>query len=445
MSLLSPKELKNLKTLILSADPNNWELATQILLAQKETPIKDHFFLSFLMGIIIFRTDKMQPRELQYIKNHLLFLIELGDKDFYKKVKHLPADFRVFNSKFGRHPNRLYHKLSALIDNSPVDQKIFLTLPFEQQGANFVYSWQCRFLLERGLLSLEEFEKLFIKKDKQSKKNSFTLIRIPIQKVPEKYLEHLLNQEISHLTLSSNQLTELPTIFYQLKKLEYLSINQNPIQKIEASSETWPKLTNLEIYRCKQLQELPNTLIETAPLRKLSISSCQLKLFPSIVLKAKKLLYLSLAGNKFTAVPCAITELKQLKTLNLNNNINLKKLPETLGQLGQLQGLKLSNCALIDLPSSLGDLKNLNDIRLGNNRLQELPDRFFELDNIQEISLSNNLISLTKEFLDRLLALPNLSNLGLDNMPITPKIYKEYYESILKPRFWQIHITNPQR
>ncbi|MCP4443598.1 MAG: leucine-rich repeat domain-containing protein [Aureispira sp.] len=445
MPVLTPQELNNLKTLLLSLEPNNWEIAIQILIAHKNEPIVDHQFLSLVWGIIVFKESKMQIQSLWQIKKHLTELIQIGDQDFYKQTKHLAADFRTFTTKFRHQPDRLYNKLSAIIDNSPLDPKMFLVIPLQQPPSNFIYSWQCRFLLERALFSVENFQKLFIKKSYNSSLNAFSFPRIPLQKIPKKYLESLNTADISHVSISCNQAKEVPSVFYQLTELEYLSISQNPIQYINADSKNWPKLSKLILYRCKQLQELPNALIQSAPLSRLEISSCQLHTFPTIVLKAKKLEYLSLAGNKFPSMPSEIEQLQKLETLDLDNNINLKQLPESLSQLQQLYQLKLSNCALTTLPSTIGALKNLQNLRLANNQLQELPDSFFELDNLEELSISNNQIPLTKDFLDRLLELPKLRYLLLDNLPITPQIYQEYYLPILKPRFRELYIKDPAK
>lgn len=446
MSSLSPKELDNLKILLLSLESTNWEIAIEILIAHKNKLVVDQDFLSFTWGIIVFKESKMQQQELWQVKRHLTALIQIWDQDFYKKTKHLASDFRIFTSKFGREPERLYRKLSTIIDNSPLTVKSFLFIPLKKQSSSaFIYSWQCRFMLERGLFSLEEFQQIFIGNDYLSNKNKLHLARFPLEAIPKKYLDKLPVLQITNLSIACNELKELPSAFYLLTELEYLDIRQNPIKQFAVHSNTWKKLITLVIYRCKQLQELPNTLIQTAPLQHLEMDSCQLKTFPTVVLSAKKLNTLSLAGNKFSTIPLKIEQLQELKTLDLDNNIYLKELPYTITQLQQLEQLKLSNCALRTLPDNFGNLKNLKELRLANNHLQELPESFFELENLEKLSISNNLIPLTKDFLDRLLQLPSLRYLLLEKLPITPKIYKEYYNPILKPRFKELYIRDPQK
>ena len=68
-------------------------------------------------------------------------------------------------------------------------------------------------------------------------------------------------------------------------------------------------------------------------------------------------------------------------------------LPESFGDLVNLQNLSLNNNHLTQLPNSFGNLTGLTTIRLYNNKLTSLPANFGELNNLLTIYLDNNLLT----------------------------------------------------
>ena len=81
---------------------------------------------------------------------------------------------------------------------------------------------------------------------------------------------------------------------------------------------------------------------------------------------------LSLSGMRLTELPESIGQLTQLQTLNLSSN-QLTALPESLGQLTQLQELRLHDNQLTTLPESLGQLTQLQKLYVAANQLTALP------------------------------------------------------------------------
>ena len=67
---------------------------------------------------------------------------------------------------------------------------------------------------------------------------------------------------------------------------------------------------------------------------------------------------LHLSGYQLLALPESLGQLTQLQSLNLSNN-QLTSLPESLGQLTQLQSLDVSYNQLTSLSESLGRLRQL--------------------------------------------------------------------------------------
>ena len=65
-------------------------------------------------------------------------------------------------------------------------------------------------------------------------------------------------------------------------------------------------------------------------------------------------------------------------------------LPETLGQLTNLQKLNLDYNQLTELPNSIGQLNNLQILKLDDNKLIKLPDTLYQLTNLHTLNLQGN-------------------------------------------------------
>ncbi len=124
---------------------------------------------------------------------------------------------------------------------------------------------------------------------------------------------------------------------------------------------------------------------------------------------------LDLANNQLAALPEWLGQLTQLQSLNLADN-QLTALPESLGQLAQLQTLSLSSNQLTALPESLGQLKQLQTLDLSRNRLTTLPEWASQLTQLQSLGLSGNQLTTLPEWLGQL---TNLRCLDLSYLELT--------------------------
>lgn len=68
----------------------------------------------------------------------------------------------------------------------------------------------------------------------------------------------------------------------------------------------------------------------------------------------------------------------------------LTDVPETVGNLSQLQGLILCDNHIENLPTSIARLKHLKSLLLHRNRLKHLPRDIVSLRNLVELSLREN-------------------------------------------------------
>jgi hypothetical protein len=134
---------------------------------------------------------------------------------------------------------------------------------------------------------------------------------------------------------------------------------------------------------------------------------------------------LNLSDNKLTTLPESLGQLTQLQTLNLSDN-KLITLPESLGQLTPLQTLNLSDNKLTTLPESLGQLTQLRTLNLSDNNLTTLPESLGQLTQLQTLNLSDNKLTTLPESLGQLTQLRLLTarKLKLKAMPVAMRELK---------------------
>ncbi|RDX75102.1 putative disease resistance RPP13-like protein 1, partial [Mucuna pruriens] len=100
--------------------------------------------------------------------------------------------------------------------------------------------------------------------------------------------------------------------------------------------------------------------------------------------KFKFLHVLSLCGcSEFTQVPDTVGDLKHLRSIDLSRT-DIKKLPDSICSLYNLQILKLSQCRYLEeLPSNLHKLTNLCHLEFSDTKVRSLPMKLEKLKNLQ--------------------------------------------------------------
>ena len=135
---------------------------------------------------------------------------------------------------------------------------------------------------------------------------------------------------------------------------------------------------------------------------------------------------LNFSGHELHEVPDSIGDLSELESLILDCNY-LRDIPKSLGFLTSLKVLNLSTNYLRVLPGSLGSLKELLELDLSYNKLFELPESLGNLSQLQDLDLSGNEL---KDLPGSLGNLTQLKHLNLDSNPLNPELKAAYREGL---------------
>lgn len=180
-------------------------------------------------------------------------------------------------------------------------------------------------------------------------------------------LEQLKNGELKgtvRLNLSEN-LSQFPSEIFDLAdSLEVLDLSNN------------------------QLSELPQDLNRLKHLKILFCSNNQFTCLPPMLSLCPKLEMIGFKSNKIEQVPASSLPLKTRWLILTDNKIS--ELPESLGQLVNLEKLMLAGNQLTKLPQSIHSCHKLGLIRLSANQLTEFPDLILDLPKLAWLAFSGN-------------------------------------------------------
>lgn len=124
-----------------------------------------------------------------------------------------------------------------------------------------------------------------------------------------------------------------------------------------------------ELLKLAQLPFSKSGLAQLVNLKKLDVLNGNLEFLPESIGNLTQLETLEISHNHLTTIPQNIIDrLKNLKFLYIHNN-NLTSLPDNIGQLTQLIGIDLSDNNLKSLPDSIGQLTQLVGMNIKNNRI----------------------------------------------------------------------------
>lgn len=133
---------------------------------------------------------------------------------------------------------------------------------------------------------------------------------------------------------------------------------------------------------------------------------------------------LDLSDMQLTKLPESLGQLAQMKMLDLSFN-RLQELPDMLSQLTQLSSLNISCNRLTALPKWLFFLKKLKQLTAYENQIAFIPDSISNLVNLEWLHLSENQIKELPESFGHLSSLETLLQLGGNRLGRIPESVRQ--------------------
>ena len=149
-------------------------------------------------------------------------------------------------------------------------------------------------------------------------------------------------QHLKYLDLSTNKLSCIPVQLYALRSLQTIVLARNnlteesfpDLSEVSQSDPLLPELRHVNISHNK-LQTLPAWVCKAEQVTELLASDNDIGSLEEEILLKGHLRVLDLARNSLSSLPCELTELKKVKTLQLQENpLKDKRLAKLIAQHG---------------------------------------------------------------------------------------------------------------
>eukprot|EP00656_Telonema_subtile_P008979 TRINITY_DN1419_c0_g1_i3.p1 TRINITY_DN1419_c0_g1~~TRINITY_DN1419_c0_g1_i3.p1 ORF type:complete len:439 (-),score=115.71 TRINITY_DN1419_c0_g1_i3:3-1319(-) len=196
---------------------------------------------------------------------------------------------------------------------------------------------------------------------------------------------------LREVTLSQNEILDLPESLANWRKLEYLDISHNKISTLPNHCHLWSELEVL-IAKGNKMVTLPVGVGGWMKVRKLNFSKCELvEQLPSEIKHWHCLEEFDASYNDIPSLPDEFHQLTTLRKLYLSHN--LLKTSQVVGfaNFSLLEDLFLSkNLLEKGIPKEFGQLTNLRRVALARNKMRSLPTEVGEWRKVEEVYLSAN-------------------------------------------------------
>ncbi len=238
------------------------------------------------------------------------------------------------------------------------------------------------------------------------------ITHLSIQQAKGKSFDFAKLKRLTSLTLTFNDLTEIPPSVYglimldtlelmynkisvvpvaigKLKSLKYLSLYNNTIHTLASEVGECSNLSWLRLDYNRSLGKLPESIGMLRLLTELRASYCGLQSIPKSIENCQKLEVLDVSNNQLTTLNLNFERLPHVKTLAIVHN-KLTDIPASLYTLDSLKKLDLSDNELVELPEGIEQMEQLISLAMNNNKLIHIPSGIADLANLTYLSAYNN-------------------------------------------------------
>ncbi|KAF7851513.1 hypothetical protein BT93_L3789 [Corymbia citriodora subsp. variegata] len=188
--------------------------------------------------------------------------------------------------------------------------------------------------------------------------------------------------QLEKLILRCTQLKQIDKSIGNLQHLDYLEIKSEAIESLLKSIDGLKSLAMLRIDQ--RLSMLPHSIGNSAKVKHLILPQRELRKLPNSIGQLESLLELDVQFLKISELPHSIGNLERLKVLRCSH-CHLEKLPDSIGSLRSLVKLDLSGSRIKSLPDCIGNLKMLKVLNLNDSRISELPKTIGMLENLERL------------------------------------------------------------
>lgn len=181
-----------------------------------------------------------------------------------------------------------------------------------------------------------------------------------------------------------------------------------------------PLQVDVLILNGSQIQSLPDSISKLKNLKQLHLGYIQglgylqtnkLKKIPEVIFLLENLEVLNLEQNKILKIQPEIKKLKKLKTLSLSGN-PIKKFPKEILLLSSLENLSIGIMDFKTIPKEITSLKKLKFLDLKFFKGKKLPQEIGALKNLENLNLSMSKLETIPSNLKKCLKLNTLNIFG---------------------------------
>jgi leucine-rich repeat protein SHOC2 len=196
--------------------------------------------------------------------------------------------------------------------------------------------------------------------------------------------------DVTHVTLDSNSLGELPHHVSKLTRLVSLSARAASVAHVHDSVARCTTLTSLSL-SYNNLATLPPSLGLMSSLVVLDLSNNKSIGFVAVtaMFQLPYVKTLGFSHCNLTQLPTDFVGCRRLTSLDVSNN-NLISIPATVGFCRQLAVFDFSTNSVSQIPESLGMCTNLATLKLAANMVKDIPPHVGLLTNLTVLDISHN-------------------------------------------------------